>query len=76
MSMVIGVCRAGGDTKFTVFLDVFFMWTLALPLAALASFALGAPVWLMYLCIAADEPLKAYIGWRRLKSGKWLHNVT
>jgi Na+-driven multidrug efflux pump len=76
MSMVIGVCRAGGDTRFSVFFDVFFMWTLALPLAAFASFVLGAPVWVIYLCVAADEPFKAALGWWRLKSGRWLHNVT
>jgi putative MATE family efflux protein len=76
MSMVIGVCRAGGDTVFCVFYDLFFMWCFALPLAAAVSFVLHAPVWVIYLCIVSEEPFKAFIGFYRLRSGKWLHNVT
>ncbi len=76
MSMVVGVCRAGGDTVFCVFYDLFFMWVVALPLAALATFAFHAPIWVAYLCLLSEEPLKMLIGIRRLKSGKWLNNVT
>jgi putative MATE family efflux protein len=76
MSMVIGVCRAGGDTLFCAFFDLFFMWCVALPLAAAASFVFHAPVWIIYLCIVLEEPLKMSIGFLRLRSGKWLHNVT
>jgi putative MATE family efflux protein len=76
MSMVIGVCRAGGDTVFSVFYDLFFMWCFSLPLAAVASFAFHAPAWLIYLCICTEDPLKMILGFWRLKSGKWLHNVT
>jgi Na+-driven multidrug efflux pump len=76
MSMVIGVCRAGGDTLFCAFFDLFFMWCVALPLAAAASFVFHAPVWVIYLCIVSEEPLKMLMGSLRLRSGKWLHNVT
>ncbi len=76
MSMVIGVCRAGGDTVFSVFYDLFFMWTFALPLGAAASFAFGLPAWAVYACIASEDVLKVLPGWLRLRSGKWLHNVT
>ena len=76
MSMIIGVCRAGGDTVFCVIYDIAFMWFVALPLAACAGFIFGAPVWIIYLCIALEEPLKAMLGIWRFKTGKWLHNVT
>jgi putative MATE family efflux protein len=76
MSMVIGVCRAGGDTVFCAFYDVIFMWGFALPIAAAASFIFHAPVWVIYLCIVSEEPLKMTTGFLRLRSGKWLHNVT
>ncbi len=76
MSMVIGVCRSGGDTLFSVFYDIAFMWGFSLPLAAAASFIFHAPVWLIFLCLATEDPLKMFIGIWRLKSGKWLHNVT
>jgi putative MATE family efflux protein len=51
MAMVIGICRAGGDTLFCMVYDLIFMWTVALPLAAIASFFLGAPVWALYSCL-------------------------
>lgn len=76
MSMIIGVCRAGGDTVFSVVYDILFMWLVTLPLAAAASFIFNAPVWLIYLCVALEDPLKMIFGLARLRSGKWLRNVT
>ncbi len=75
MSMVIGVCRAGGDTRFCAVYDVLFLWVLALPLAAFTSFVLGAPAWVVYAAVVTEEPFKALLGWWRLRSGKWLHCV-
>jgi Na+-driven multidrug efflux pump len=76
MSMIIGVCRAGGDTIFCMIYDVAVLWLVNLPLAAIASFVFHVPVWLIFLCICLEEPLKVILGLLRLKSGKWLHNVT
>ena len=76
MAMIIGVCRAGGDTVFGAVYDVVFLWTVAIPAAAVASFAFSAPGPVIYLCFLAEEPLKALIGLARLRSGKWLRDVT
>jgi len=76
LSMIIGVCRAGGDTVFCMIYDTVLLWFFALPLAATAAFVMKAPVWVIYLCVCAEDPLKAILGLWRLKSGKWLHNVT
>ncbi|MDR2158819.1 MAG: MATE family efflux transporter [Treponema sp.] len=75
MSMVVGICRAGGDTVFCAVYDVIFMWAVALPLAAAASFLLHAPVRVIYLCVTLEEPFKVILGLWRYRSGKWLHNV-
>jgi len=76
MCMVVGVCRAGGDTVFCAFYDITLLWVLTVPLMALMSFVFGAPVWLLYFIIGAESPLKALIGLWRFKSGKWLRNAT
>ncbi|GHV75940.1 MATE family efflux transporter [Spirochaetia bacterium] len=76
MSMVVGICRAGGDTIFCAVFDLVFMWLFTLPAAAIASFIFHAPVWLLYLCLCSEEMLKAIPGLWRLKSGRWLNNVT
>jgi putative MATE family efflux protein len=76
MTMIIGACRAGGDTVFCVIYDLIFMWLVSLPLAAAATFIFHAPVWFIYLLIVVEDPLKMILGIWRLKSGKWLNNVT
>jgi putative MATE family efflux protein len=76
MAMVVGVCRAGGDTVFCAVYDLVFMWLVTLPAAAAASFIFHAPVWLIYLCVCSEDVIKTILGYRRLKSGRWLHNVT
>ena len=75
-TMIIGICRAGGDTVFSAIYDVSIMWIFSIPLAVLAAFAFGAPVWVIYLCLASEYLLKTILGFWRFKSGKWLHNVT
>jgi putative MATE family efflux protein len=76
MSMIVGICRAGGDTVFSGVFDVVFMWAVSLPLAAAVSFFFQAPVWLIYVCIGTEEPIKMFVNLWRFRSGKWLHNVT
>jgi len=76
MAMIIGICRAGGDTVFCAVYDLAVMWLVSLPLAAVAAFVMGAPVWVIYICVTMEEPLKVILGLWRFKTGKWLHNVT
>jgi putative MATE family efflux protein len=75
MTMVVGICRAGGDTVFCMFYELLVMWLFALPLAFLAAFALKAPVEVIFLCVMMEHPFKALLGIWRFRSGKWLHNV-
>ena len=74
-TMIVGVCRAGGDTVFSAFYDLAVLWLVALPAAAFLAFVLKAPVWAIYLAIVTDDFLKTAFGIWRLKSGRWLHNV-
>jgi putative MATE family efflux protein len=76
MAMIIGICRAGGDTVFCGVYDVAFLWLVALPAAAAASFFFHAPFWLIYLLIVSEEFFKLIAGLWRFRSGKWLHDVT
>ena len=76
MSMMIGVCRAGGDTVFCLVYDLAILWFVSLPLAALAAFVFGAPIWIIYLLVIIEEPVKVVLGIWRFRSGKWLRNVT
>jgi MATE efflux family protein len=75
MNMVVGVIRAGGDTKFGVIYDTLFMWIISIPLSYTLSVHTTLPSWVIYLCLFADEPVKVCVGLWRLRSGKWLHSV-
>jgi putative MATE family efflux protein len=76
MSMVVGICRAGGDTVFCAIYDVAFMWLVALPAAAIASFVFHVPFWVIFLLVLSEEFFKFIAGLWRFRSGKWLHDVT
>lgn len=76
ITMIIGVSRAGGDTRYCAMYDLFFMWFIALPAAAISAFVFSAPVWLIYLFVMSEEVMKVFPGLLRCKSGKWLHDVT
>jgi len=75
-TMIVGVFRAGGDTKFGLFLDLFFMWGISLLGGFLAAFVFKLEVFWVYIILLSDEVLKVPFSTMRYKSRKWLKNVT
>lgn len=75
-TLVVGVFRAGGDTKFGLIIDVSTMWGGSILLGALAAFVLKWPVTIVYILLMCDEILKLPLTFWRYKSKKWLCNVT
>lgn len=75
-TLVVGVFRAGGDTKFGLFLDVGFLWGFSILLGALAAFVLKLPVTIVYLILLSDEVVKIPITTWRYRSNKWVKNLT
>jgi putative MATE family efflux protein len=73
---VVGVLRSGGDTVFSMLLDVGSLWLVGVPLAALVGIALHQPIAVVYLCSQAEECLKVLLGLPRFFSRKWIHNLT
>ena len=76
MLIIVGICRAGGDTIFASLIDNGWMWLIAIPLACLATFVWQSPAWTIMLCFETEQILKTMCGAWRVKSGKWLKNVT
>ncbi|GHU81876.1 MATE family efflux transporter [Spirochaetia bacterium] len=76
ITLIVGVCRAGGDTIFCVLYEMIFMWGFSLPLGAAANFIFHAPVWLIYLILCSEDVFKMFFGSWRLGTGRWLHDVT
>ena len=76
MCYIVGICRAGGDTVFAALCDVAAMWCIALPMGFLAGFILHLQPWLVFMFVVSEDIFKAALGVYRIKSKKWLHNVT
>lgn len=76
MTIVVGVLRAGGDTKFSMFLDGFIIWIVGVPLAALGAYYFHFPVYFVYLCAMSEEAVKWILGMWRYRSRKWINDLT
>lgn len=73
---IVGVFRSGGDVKYALICDILPLYALAVPLSAVAALVLGADIRVVYLCMYVDELIKVFLIAPRLKSGKWINNVT
>ncbi len=76
MTLIIGMLRAGGDTRFSLFLDGFIIWILGVPMALLGAFVLRLPVQWVYLMVMSEEAAKWLLGLRRYLGRKWIHDLT
>lgn len=75
-TLVVGVFRSGGDTKFGLALDVGTMWGCSILLGAIAAFLFHAPVQVVYVLLMSDEIIKLPITLKRFYGYKWIKDVT
>jgi putative MATE family efflux protein len=74
--IIIGILRAGGDTRFSLILDGFVIWLVGVPLAAAGAFLLHLPVQYVYALALSEEATKFIFGVHRYFSRKWINNLT
>ena len=75
-TMVVGIFRSGGDTRFGLILDVSTMWCCSILLGFLAAFVFKLSVPVVYMILMSDEIIKIPITSWRYRSCKWLRDVT
>ena len=75
-TLIAGVFRAGGDSRFGLICDTIDMWCYAVPLGFLAAFVFKFPVMVVYFLLCTDEFVKWPWVIKRYKSGKWIRNIT
>ena len=76
ISAVTGILRAGGDVFWSTALDLAPQWLVALPLTAVLALVLNADPWFVSLAIQAESFIKCPICLWRVRSKKWIHDVT
>lgn len=75
-TLIAGVFRAGGDSRFGFICDLITMWVYAVPLGFAAAFLLRLPVMWVYFLLCTDEFVKWPWVIRHYRKGTWLNNIT
>jgi putative MATE family efflux protein len=75
MVVLGGVIRSGGQTKYTLFLDVLGTWGIGIPLGIIAAFLLKLDIRLVYTIISIEEIVRLILGLTRVKSKKWMKTL-
>ena len=70
-----GIIRSGGETKYTLFLDVVGTYGIGIPLGIIAAFVLKMPIQWVYFIISIEEIVRLVFGVRRIKSRKWIRKI-
>ena len=71
----IGALRAGGDTRFCMFTELFSVWVIGVPAALIGGFVLQLPVYGVYALVLVEEAVKAFIVFGRFLSRRWIHDL-
>ena len=74
-TLVTGILRCGGDTKFAAFADLGPVWLIGVPVAFLTALKLGWPLYFAVAAVRAEEFVKGAILTARFISRKWVRNV-
>ncbi len=73
--LIIGVLRSGGDTTFSLIIELSTVWLFGVPMAFIGAMLLQLPVYWVVALVSCEEVIKAFIGVPRVVSKKWLKNV-
>jgi Na+-driven multidrug efflux pump len=73
--LFIGAMRAGGDTRYAMFVELFSVWGIGVPAALIGGFVLRLPVYGVYALVLLEEAVKAIVIARRFASRKWIHDL-
>ena len=66
--------KAGGDTSFVFKNDTIFVFLVVLPSAIIAS-RLGAPIWVVFLCLKIDQILKCIVAVIKVNRFRWIREL-
>ncbi len=73
--LIMGIFRAGGDTRMGMILDTIGPWVFGIPAAFISAFVFHLPVTFVVLFAGLEEIFKLSIGYPRFFSKKWIHNL-
>ena len=75
-TLIVGIFRAGGDSRFGFYCDIVDMWLYAVPLGFLSAAVLKLPPMVVYFLLCTDEFAKWPAVICHYRKKKWLKNIT
>ena len=75
-TLIVGVLRGGGDTTYSMYLEMGSVWLIGVPLAFLGALVFKLPVYWVMALISTEEIVKAAIAIPRVLSKKWIKDLT
>jgi len=76
MACLTGIVRGGGNTRFTLFNDMIFIWLIVIPSASISAFILKAAPVVVFICLKCDQVLKCVVAVVYVNSYKWIRRLT
>lgn len=76
LHIVVGVLRGGGDTRTSLFIDLFGVWLVGVPLALAGGLWWQLAVPVVYALAVSEELFKSVFSFIRLLSKKWINDLT
>lgn len=75
-TMIVGILRGGGDTRFALFSEIGCIWLLGVPAAIITGLVLKLPIYWVMLLINVEEVGKSILIIPRIISGKWVNDLS
>ena len=75
VAMIVGVFRGGGDTTYSMLVQLGTVWCVSIPLGFIAAVYLKLTLPQVFFVICLEEVVKVVFEANRLRSGKWIKNV-
>jgi putative MATE family efflux protein len=76
MTLIVGLLRAGGDSKYVLGVDMISMWALGIPAMLMAAFVFEFSYVWVYAMVLVEEVVKSVLTANRARKGLWLKNLT
>ncbi len=75
-ALITSVLRAGGDIKASIKIDLIPLWVITIPITAVLCLVLDAPLPFICIVIYSENIFKLPFSIKRLKSKKWINDIT
>lgn len=75
MTLAGGILRSGGNTRYTMCIDLFGTWAVGIPLGLAAAYLLHLPIELVYFILSLEECVRLILALIVFIRKKWMHSL-